>query len=150
MLYEFYKFVPSCIWDMSLDEILEKYDISVIMDDLLTQSSDARTIVYDNERKVIYLNTNVPDRKRNLCILHELGHLLLEYNHGIYNLSKCGLKGKAEWHADLFAAFYLLNKLSTFRDIDILNYFQNNGFTPTQAEKIFNYIKENALSSDIA
>lgn len=149
MLYEFYKFVPPYIWDMSVDEILENYDISIIENDLLTQTSNARIIVYSNNKKAIYLNSNISNQKREYCILHELGHLLLEYNHGIFNFSKCELKGKAEWHADLFAAFYLLNQLPTFEDINILSYFQNNGFTPEKSERIFNYIKENALENDL-
>lgn len=63
----------------NLTVLLEDHGIIVQKMDFGTEKMDGLTSVTDNGRKVIFLNTRMPNDRMRFSLAHELGHLIMHY-----------------------------------------------------------------------
>jgi len=103
-------------WDLGLNalpnvlEILEDHDIKIVEIDA-DEKFDGLSGWASQEIPVIVINKNFTVERRRFTALHELGHLLLNFQNGIFN------PNKIEEFCNHFAAAVLLPKITLFNEL---------------------------------
>lgn len=100
---------------MKINEILEKYDIRLIVFD---NDLFPRDGAYFPPERTIFLSDRIPEKERDRIILHELGHI--RHNPKLY----ARLRDKYENEAERFMVRELLKKHLANNDIYDFNWLQ--------------------------
>lgn len=86
----------------NLATLLENNGVIIISFDFGTDKIDGLTTITDNNRKVMFINSQMPNDRIRFSIAHELGHLIMHLGNVPYSADD------AEHQADEFASEFLM------------------------------------------
>lgn len=86
----------------NITRLLENHGIIIQRLNFGTDKIDALSVISENQRKIIFLNSSMPNDRIRFTLAHELGHIIM---HMEFPVNDCDL---AEIEADQFAAELLI------------------------------------------
>ncbi len=96
--------------------LLESQGIVILKADLLSDKIDALSTVSPHNHRIIFVNRNMPTDRQRFSISHELGHLLMHFDHIPEDPEK------VETQANRFASEFLMPKKEIYDSLRHLNF----------------------------
>lgn len=86
----------------NLTRLLENHGVIIQKIDFGTDKIDALSTISDNQRKIIFINSSMPNDRIRYTLAHELGHIIMHLDFVVAN------PNEAEIEADQFASEFLM------------------------------------------